>query len=162
MVTNWSGVIDHYLPCIFLMKIPLIWQSALKQCNVLPGLLAVSSCVGKHVCSCAWLPFFAPENPSCVALAVAACVCLGLTLTSMDIKGWDCGWWSVTLVRVRKGEPHWGKSSPAALQGAGGSWKALPVTGTTLCLLLSGSVNTPFFILATFQNTLSLILTYIV
>lgn len=33
---------------------------------------------------------------------------------------------------VRRGEPQWGKSSPAAFQGAGGSWKALPLTGTTV------------------------------
>lgn len=84
MITNWSGVVDRYLPCIVLMKIPLIWHSALKQCNVLPGLLAVSSCVGKHMCSCAWLPFFAPEN---LSLCCFGCGCARVFGTEHDKCG---------------------------------------------------------------------------
>lgn len=111
MTTNWSGLTDHNLPCIVLMKIPLRWHSALKQWNVPPWSLCCVQLSGKHS------HFLHQKTFLCVALAVSVWLCLGLSLTSVNVKGWNCGWLGVTLERVRRGEPHRGKSSPLPFKG---------------------------------------------
>lgn len=66
--------------------------------------------------------------------------------------------WRVNLTEGRAFQlPFKGHGIP---EGIGSVWASLPVTGTSLCLLLPGCKNILIFILATLQNALGLVLTY--
>lgn len=67
------------------------------------GLLTVSSCVWKHRHLCAWLPFFAPENLFCVALAVCVAV-FGTESDKREFKGMEL--WMIKC-DTGEGEKRW-------------------------------------------------------
>lgn len=55
----------------------------------LPGLLAVSSCVGKHMHLCAWFPFFAPENLSFCCYGCGCVAVFGTEPDKYELKGME-------------------------------------------------------------------------
>lgn len=94
----------------------------------LPGLLTVSSCVGKHMHACVQLPFFAPEN-LCVALAVAV---FGTEPGKRERKRMEL--WMIKC-DTGEGEKRWtplGEELSSCLSRGRSFWKALPITATTV------------------------------
>lgn len=98
---------------------------------------------------------------------------MGVALVTLPHK---CAVKGMKLVMInhdtREGEKRWtsvGRELSSCLsrdmgvlKSIASNWGSLPVTGTSLHLLLPACMNILIFILATFQNTHWLVLTYIV
>lgn len=158
MITNWSGLIDLNLPCIVLRKIPISCHSALKESNVPPprSPRCLQLCVEARAPMCL-APIFCTRKPF---LCCFGCVCVAVFGTEPDkreFKGMEL--WMIKC-DTGEGEKRWtplGEELSSCLSRGRRFLESNAGNWNHFVLLLHGSMNPLVFVLATFQNTLSLI-----